>query len=166
MEKLIDIDWRTMFVPSSSILEIIIRGSLTYWFVFLYIRYVRRSSGQLNVTDVLLITLISDASQNAMAGSYESVTEGAALVGTLVGWDYVINWLGFRSVFFDRLANPEPVLLIKDGVLQRQNLRKQLITEDEFMGLLREEGVETVDEVKRCCLEGSGNLSVIPKHKS
>ena len=165
MEKLIDIDWRTMFVPSSSILEIIIRGSLTYWFVFLYIRFVRRSSGQLNVTDVLLITLISDASQNAMAGSYESVTEGVALVGTLVGWDYAINWMGLRSVFFNRLANPEPVPLIKDGVLQRQNLRKQLISEDEFMGLLREEGVETVDEVKRCCLEGSGNLSVIPKEK-
>ncbi|MBO0939915.1 DUF421 domain-containing protein [Fibrella sp. HMF5335] len=165
MEKLIDVDWRTMFVPSSSILEIIIRGSLTYWFVFLYIRFVRRSSGQLNVTDILLITLISDASQNAMAGSYESVTEGVALVGTLVGWDYVINWLGFRSVFFDRLGNPEPVLLIKNGVLQRDNLKRHLITEDEFMGLLREEGIETIDEVKQCYLEGSGNLSVIPKEK-
>ena len=165
MEKLFDVDWRTMFVPSSSILEIIIRGSLTYWFVFLYIRFVRRSSGQLNVTDILLITLISDASQNAMAGSYESVTEGVALVGTLVGWDYAINWLGYRSVFFDRLGNPEPVLLIKDGVLQRQNLKRQLITENEFMGLLRQEGIESVDDVKKCCLEGSGNLSVVPKEQ-
>lgn len=165
MEKILHVDWYAMFVPSSSILEIIIRGSLTYWFVFLYIRLVRRSSGQLNVTDILLITLISDASQNAMAGSYESVTEGVALVGTLVGWDYTINWLGYRSVFFDRLANPEPVLLIDDGVLQRANLKSQLITEQDFMGLLREQGVESVDEVKQCRLEGSGNLSVIPKNQ-
>ncbi|MBO0930474.1 DUF421 domain-containing protein [Fibrella aquatilis] len=165
MEKLFDVDWRTMFIPSSSILEIIIRGSLTYWFVFLFLRFFRRSSGQLNVTDILLITLISDASQNAMAGSYESVTEGVALVGTLVAWDYSINWLGYRSVFFDRLGNPDPVLLIKDGVLQRQNLKKQLITEDEFMGLLRQQSVESVEDVKRCFLEGSGNLSVILKEQ-
>lgn len=163
MEKLLDVDWDKMFIPSSSILEILIRGTLTYWIVFLYIRFFRRSSGQLNISDILLITLISDASQNAMAGTYESVTEGAALVGTLVGWDYFINWMGYRSVLFDRLSNPEPSLLVKDGVIQRQNLKRELITEDELMSLLRQEGVDDVAEVKKCFLEGSGQLSVIQK---
>ncbi|MBO0947411.1 DUF421 domain-containing protein [Fibrella forsythiae] len=163
MEKLIDVDWDKMFIPSSSILEILIRGSLTYWVVFLYMRFVRRSSGQLNITDILLITLISDASQNAMAGTYESVTEGAALVGTLVGWDYLINWLGFRSAFFGRLGNPEPTLLVKNGVIQKQNLKRELITEDELISLLRQQGIEDVADVKQCYLEGSGSLSVIQK---
>lgn len=91
MEKLIDIDWERMVVPSSSGLKILLRGTLAYWIVFLYMRFLRRSSGQLNISDSLLITLISDAARNAMAGTYESVTEGAALVGTLVGWAYFIN---------------------------------------------------------------------------
>ena len=163
MEKIIGINWADLFVPSSSVLEMMVRGSLTYWFVFLYIRFFRRSSGQLNITDILLITLISDAAQNAMAGTYESVTEGAALVGTLVGWDYFINWMGFRSPLFARLGNPDPVLLIRDGVVQKQNLRREMITEDELMSLLRQQGIDDADQVKLCNLEGSGSLSVIQK---
>jgi uncharacterized membrane protein YcaP (DUF421 family) len=163
MEKLVAIDWEKLLIPTSSVLEMVVRGTITYWFVFLYIRFVRRSSGQLNITDVLLITLISDAAQNSMAGTYESITEGAALVGTLVGWDFFINWMGFRSPLFDRLGNPEPTLLIKDGVLMKQSLRRELITEEELKGLLRQQGVEEISDVKRCFLEASGNISVIPK---
>ncbi len=163
MDKLIDINWASVFIPSSSVLEIMLRGSLTYWFVFLYMRFFRRSSGQLNITDILLITLISDAAQNAMAGTYESVTEGAVLVGTLVGWDYVINWLGFRYSLFERLGNPAPVLLVQDGVIQKQNLRRELISEDELLSLLRQQGIDEVTQVKQCNLEGSGSLSVIQK---
>lgn len=60
-QLLIDIDWDKMFVPSMSLLEIMIRGTLTYWFCFLYIRFFRRGAGQLSIGDLLLITLISDA---------------------------------------------------------------------------------------------------------
>lgn len=160
---LIPIDWQTMFVPGTSLLEIILRGTLTYWFWFLYLRFFRRSSGQLNISDVLLITLISDAAQNSMAGTYESVTEGAVLVGTLVIWDYVLNWLGYRSVWVNRLSSPEPALLIKDGLLQRQTMKRELLTEDELLSILRGQGIEDPTDVKRCYMEGSGNVSVIKK---
>ena len=163
MDKLLEVDWETMFIPSSSVAEMIVRGTITYWFCFLYIRFFRRGSGQLSISDVLLITLISDAAQNAMAGTYESVTEGAVLVGVLVFWDYALNWLGYRSIFFDRLSSPEPILLIKDGVLQKQTMKRELMTEDELRGLLRESGVDDPSDVKLCYLEGSGNLSVIEK---
>ncbi|HEY1066197.1 MAG TPA: YetF domain-containing protein, partial [Pirellulales bacterium] len=56
---------------------------------------------------------------------------------------------------------PAPTSLIRDGKLLRRNMRKELITKDELMALLREEGVEHVSEVKRCCMEVDGNLSVI-----
>lgn len=160
---LIDIDWENMFIPSVSLWEIIIRGTLTYWFCFLYIRFFRRGAGQLGIGDLLLITLISDASQNSMAADYESVTEGCLLVGVLVAWDYIINWLGFRSVIFSKLSDPPPVLLIKNGVTQRQNMKKELITSDELIGMLREQGVDKVEDVKTCYIEGSGNISVIKK---
>ena len=163
MDKLFDIDWHNMFSPTSSVLEIIVRGTLTYWFCYSYIRYFRRGPGQLSISDLLLITLISDASQNAMAGSYESVTEGFVLVGTLVFWDYAIDWLGYRSLFFKQIAGPDPVPLIIDGVLQRQNMKREILSEDELMGLLRENGVDDYKNVKTCCIEGSGNLSVIEK---
>ncbi|MBD2754484.1 DUF421 domain-containing protein [Spirosoma validum] len=158
---LVDVDWDKMFIPSMSLWEIIIRGSITYWFCFLYIRFFRRGAGQLGIADLLLITLISDAAQNSMAGEYDSITEGCLLVGVLVFWDYAINWLGFRSVFFSKIGEPDPVLLIKNGVMQRQNMKKELITSSELMSMLRQQGIEDVSEVKTCYIEGSGNISVI-----
>jgi uncharacterized membrane protein YcaP (DUF421 family) len=160
---LANIDWEKMFVPSMSLWEIIIRGTLTYWFCFLYIRFFRRGAGQLGIGDLLLITLISDAAQNAMAGEYTSITEGCLLVGVLVFWDYAINWLGFRSVFFSKIGEPDPVLLIKNGVLQRQNMKKELITTSELMGMLRQQGIDQLGNVKTCYIEGSGNISVVKK---
>ncbi|GAB3275506.1 DUF421 domain-containing protein [Larkinella harenae] len=163
MEKIIAINWHDIFVPSTSILEMIVRGTLTYWFIFLYLRFFRRGTGQLNLSDLLLITMISDAAQNAMAGPYESVTEGLFLVGTLVFWDYMIDWMGFRSVLLKKVAEPEPVLLVKNGILMRQNMKREMITEEELVSILREKGVEHYERVKVCYLEGSGNISVIEK---
>ncbi|WP_420147950.1 DUF421 domain-containing protein [Spirosoma sp.] len=160
---LVDIDWERMFVPGMSLWEVILRGTITYWFCFLYIRFFRRGAGQLGISDILLITLISDAAQSSMADEYHSITEGCLLVGVLVFWDFAINWLGFRSVFFSKIGEPDPVLLVKNGVMQRQNMKKELITTDELTGILREQGVNSLEEVKTCYIEGSGNISVIRK---
>lgn len=163
MDKLLEIDWDSVFSPSNSIAEILVRGTITYLAVFSYFRLFRRGTGQLNISDILLVTLVSDASQNAMAGTYESVTEGIALVGTLIFWDFVIDYLGYRSIFFNKISSPDPALLIKDGVLQRQTMKRELIGEEELMSILREKGVDKLANVKVCYLEGSGNVSVVPK---
>lgn len=66
--------------------ELLLRGSLMYWLLFLLFRFVlRRDTGSIAIADILLLVLIADASQNAMAGGYNTVAEGAVLVGTLVG---------------------------------------------------------------------------------
>ncbi|MFC5408458.1 DUF421 domain-containing protein [Larkinella bovis] len=163
MEKVFSVNWHSVFIPDTSVLEMIVRGTLTYWFVFLYLRFFRRGTGQLNLSDLLLITMISDAAQNSMAGPYESVTEGLVLVGTLVFWDYLLDWLGYRSLFFKKIAEPDPILLVKNGQLMRQNMKREMISEDELMGILRENGVEDYRTVRMCYLEGSGNISVIGK---
>ncbi|MBE9463448.1 DUF421 domain-containing protein [Dyadobacter subterraneus] len=162
-DKIFSVDWQTMWEPSSSVLEIILRGTITYWAIFLLLRFFRRGAGQLGVSDVLLIILIADAAQNSMAGEYKSVTEGIALIGTLVFWDFAIDWLGYHSLGFSKFAQPQPSLLIKDGKMQKDNLQKQLITEDDMFSILREQGIEDISEVKSCHLEGSGNISLIQK---
>lgn len=117
----------------------------------------------MGIADLLLVVLIADAAQNAMASEYKSVTEGAILVGTIAFWNYFLNWIGFKSPWFQSLLRPAPLLLIKDGQLLRRNLRQEMITKEELMGQLREQGVESVDEVKKCYLEGDGHISVITK---
>jgi uncharacterized membrane protein YcaP (DUF421 family) len=157
------IDWRSMFVPSIHVGEIFLRGSMIYLFVFLLFRIFRRQAGAIGISDLLVVVLIADASQNAMASEYKSITEGAILVGTIVFWDYFLDWLGYRSPYVRRLLRPAALLLIKDGVIQRKNMRQEMITDEELMAQLREQEVENVEEVKKCYLEGDGHITVIKK---
>ena len=161
MESLLQIDWKSVFVPTVSVLEIVVRGTFVYLLLFFVLRVLRREAGALGISDLLVVVLIADAAQNAMGSEYKSVTEGAVLVGTIVGWDYFLDWLGFRVPALRRLLRPAPLPLVKDGRLLRQNMRREMITTEEMMSLLREQGLGSLDEVRRCYLEGDGHISVI-----
>lgn len=163
MDKLFAVDWNSVFIPSVSILEIIIRGTLVYFICFIFLRLVRRGVGEIGITDILIIVMIADAAQNGMSSDYKSVTEALALIGTLIFWDYFLDYLGTKSKFFERLLSPPKLLLIKDGEMQRRNMHKELITKDELMSQLRLQGVEDFSEVKECYLEASGSISIIKK---
>lgn len=163
MDKLWQIDWPSVFFPSVSPLEICLRGTVVYFFLFVILRLLRREAGALGLSDLLMVVLIADAAQNAMSSNYKSITDGVILVGTIAFWDYLLDWLVHRFPLAQRLLRPTPLLLIKDGTLQRRNMRQELITEEELLGQLREHGVERAAEVKKCYLEADGRISVIKK---
>ena len=142
--------------------ELILRGSLIYWFLFLLLRFVlRRDSGSIGIADILMIVLIADAAQNGMAGEYKSVGEAFVLIGTIAGWNYWMDWMSFRFPRFARFTEAPPVILVRHGRLVKRNLRREMITEEELTSQLRQNGVEALNEVKRAMLEPDGNLSVI-----
>lgn len=154
-----------MFVPSLPLAEIFLRGTIVYLFIFFIMRVLRREAGEIGISDVLVVVLISDAAQNAMTHEYKSITEGMLLVATIVFWDYFLDWISYhtKSRFILRLLRPAPVLLIKEGRLQKKNLARELIEEEELLGQLRRNGVESVEEVKKCCLESDGRISVVKR---
>jgi uncharacterized membrane protein YcaP (DUF421 family) len=164
MNTLSQIDWKSVFVPSVHIAEIFLRGTMVYLFLLLVLRVLRRQAGAIGISDLLVIVLIADAAQNAMASEYKSITEGIILITTIAFWDYFLDWLGYRSPRIQRLIRPGPLLLIKNGQMQRRNMRQEIITEEELMGQLRKQGVECVEDVKKCYLEGDGQISVITRN--
>src|SRR6187551_137777 len=93
--------------------------------------------------------------------SCSSPTEGAVIVATIFAWNYVLDWLAYRSRFVYWLLHPPSLLLIRNGQIQFRNLRSQLITKDDLLERLREQGVESVARVKKCFLESDGRMSVI-----
>ncbi len=160
-EWLFKVNWHDVFVPQSSLLEIFIRGTLTYFALFLILRFTRRGAGAIGINDLLVIVLIADAAQNAMAGDYKSITEGVFLVLTIGVWDYALDWVGHKSPAMQRLLRPSALTLVENGKMNRRNMRQELITVEELMSQLRQQGIEDLKEVKRCCLEGDGEISVI-----
>lgn len=165
MLSFIQVDWDSVFVPSLSILEVILRGSLIYLFLFAVLRVLRRGAGAIGISDLLVIVLIADAAQNALGSEYRSVTEGVVLVLTIAGWDYLFDLLGYRIPALRPVLRPPALLLIKNGKLQKHNLRKEMISEEELLGELREQGVETIENVKYSFMESNGHISVVKKDK-
>lgn len=159
-----EIDWRELFVPEHPLAEIFLRGTITYVLLFLILRFLlKRQSGVIGIADLLVVVLIADAAQNAMANEYKSVTEGALLVLTIVFWNYFLDWLGFTFPALQRLVRPAPLLLIKDGQMLFRNMRQEMITAEELNSQLRQQGIENCTEVKKAYIEGDGRISIIKR---
>jgi uncharacterized membrane protein YcaP (DUF421 family) len=168
-------DWGEVFRLSVNPLELIVRGTLIYWFIFFIFRVLmRRSVGSVGMADVLLLVLIADAAQNAMADDYKSVTDGAILISTIVGWSLAFDWIAYRFPRLGKLVEPGPLPLVDRGRINRRNLREEFMSEDDLMAKLREQGVERLDEVRRATMEADGAVTVIrfdratpprPRHK-
>ncbi len=143
-------------------LELVLRGSVVYWFLFLLFRFVlRRDAGSMGIADILLLVLIADASQNAMAGGYETVTDGLVLVATIAGWNGLMDRLSFRYSRVRRFTEAPPLMLVRRGRILARNLRREYVSVPELMAALREHGVDKLEQVKMARMEADGRITVI-----
>jgi uncharacterized membrane protein YcaP (DUF421 family) len=150
--------------PDVSLLEIVFRGVVVYFSIFILLRVILkgRTSG-VTVSDLLVLVLIADAAQNAMAANYRSITAGIVLVATIVACSVIVDWLAVRYPAVRGLVHPERKPLVVDGRVLRKTLQDELMTEGELMSQIRLSGVEDLSEVKAAYLEGNGQVSVIKR---
>jgi len=154
--------WQALFQFGPDPHLLVLRGTAVYWGLFLLFRFLlRRDAGAMGIADILLLVLIADAAQNAMAGGYESVADGALLVLTIALWSWLMDWASWRFKAVRRLAGPTPLVLVRRGRLVRRNLREEHITVPELMAALREHGIAKLAEVKMARMESDGTISVI-----
>ena len=155
-------EWDTFFGITVQPAELILRGTLVYWFLFLIFRFVlRRDAGAVGIADLLLLVLLADAAQNAMSGGYTTVAEGAILLSTIIGWNWLIDWASFHSPAVARFTTPPAIVLVRHGRLLRRNLRREHLSDEELTGKLRQHGVERLGDVKLALMESDGEISVI-----
>ncbi|HVJ12955.1 MAG TPA: YetF domain-containing protein [Burkholderiales bacterium] len=157
-------DWGEIFGVSVSPWELIIRGTAMYLFLFVVFRVViRRRIGAVGMADILILVIIADAAQNGMSGEYRSVTEGAILIGTIIFWNVLIDWLNYRVPALQDWLEAPPMLLVRDGRILHRNMRHEFITEQELKSKLREKGVDDLSQVAQAHMESDGSVSVIKR---
>jgi uncharacterized membrane protein YcaP (DUF421 family) len=149
-------------VPDVSLFETVVRGIVVYFSILALLRFILRGrTSAVSVSDLLVLVLIADAAQNAMASQYHSITNGLVLVATIILCSFSVDWLAYRVPAVRRFVHPERKALVVDGRVVRTALREELITEEELHTQLRLNGVTDVTEVKAAYLEGNGEISVI-----
>lgn len=158
------VDWRALFTPDTPFLEIVVRGSVMYLALFFLLRVLlKRESGTTGMTDLLVIVLIADAAQNGMANDYTSLADGVVLVAVIIAWAYVLDAVAYRWRPAARLIRPNALVLVRDGRMQHRNMRRELVTEHELYGKLREQGVDDLADVREVRMESDGQFSVITR---
>ena len=102
----------------------------------------------------------------AIAKEFMSVPSVLIIIGTVLGWNYLLDWLAYRVPILRPYLREPPTSLVEDGRMLQRNLRREFITEEELMAELRKQGVRDVSEVKEACLEADGSVSVVRKNSA
>lgn len=154
--------WWPLFAPQLSWAEKILRPLIVYLFLLVAFRFSgKRELGQATLFDFLIVLLISNVVQNAMIGEDNSIGGAFAGVGTLLALSFGLNRLTARSRKARRLLEGSPTLLVHDGRILAEPMRKESVSRNDLLTALREQGIASVAEVRYAVLELDGQISVI-----
>jgi uncharacterized membrane protein YcaP (DUF421 family) len=159
-----EIDWPGLFVPGISMLESTLRCTVVYFVLIALFRILpRRTTGDVGMMDLLLVVLIAEAANSAMASDSMSLIDGVILVITLVGWNYVINKLTFAIPVLERLISQPPLPINENGRLLRRNMSTEQITIEELEHRLRRNGIADVKSVNTATVESDGHITFVER---
>lgn len=123
----------------------------------------KRNLAQFSTYDLVTVMAVANSVQNAMTAGKGSVLVGIVCASTLLALAYGMTKLFTRVPSSERLVLGEPVVLVNNGVLLRDRLRRERITIDELQAALRDHGLVRPEQASMVILEVDGSISVVPK---
>jgi uncharacterized membrane protein YcaP (DUF421 family) len=125
----------------------------------------KRQIGQMEPSEFVVTMLVANLASIPMQDGGIPLFSGLVPIVTVLGTELVLSALSMKSVPLRKLLCGKPVILIENGNILQQNLKKTRITLDELTGHLREKDVLDLQAVQFAILETNGNLSVFPYPK-
>ena len=124
----------------------------------------KRSLADTTPFDFVLLLIFSEALQSALVDDDNSLTASFVVIVTLMVLNIGMSLLKQRSHLIERLLEGAPIIVVEDGRMLRDRMRRARIDEADILSAARQsQGIETIDEIKRAVLERSGGISVIPR---
>lgn len=143
--------------------EIAYRSAIVYVAIVAGMRLTgTRQLGQMTPFDLVLVLLIANAVQNAMVGSDVTVLGGVVAAATLLAMNRVTAFATDRLPFFRRAIEGVPLLLLNDGKLIEEHIRRAGLTDELVLQSIREHGFASATDVKIAVLEIDGTISIVP----
>ena len=140
-----------------------IRTIILYLVLIAVIRLMgKRQIGEMEPAEFVVTMLVANLAAIPMQDGGIPLYSGVIPILTILGLELVLSWGSMRFTFLRRLLCGKPVILIDNGKILRQNLKKTRITLDELMELLRQKDILQIETVQFAILETNGNLSVFP----
>ena len=150
-----------MFELSVPWWELVLRSLIVYFALLFLLRITgKRQIGQLSPFDLILLLLISEAVQNSIVASDDSLIGGLIAVATLIAANYLVGLATFKSRRLERAVDGRPQVLIHEGKIFEDVMRESKMTRKELDTALRHEGFFEISKIKLAILETNGEISV------
>ncbi|HLR32574.1 MAG TPA: YetF domain-containing protein [Fodinibius sp.] len=146
-------------------MDLIIRATVIYLFILVIFRIAgKRALSQMTTFDFVLLLIVGEATQQALLTDDYSIIGAMLVIGTLVILDLLFARFSKRWEFFDKITNGVPVIIMKDGEPVENRMDQEAIEIDDILeSARRNQGLESLDQVKYAVLEKDGQISIIPK---
>ena len=125
----------------------------------------KRQVGQLEPTEFVVTMLVANLASIPMQDGGIPLFSGLLPILTVLGVELILSFLSMKSIRFRKLLCGKPVILIENGNIMQENLRKTRVTLDELTGHLRLKDILDLSRVQYAILETNGDLSVFPYPK-
>jgi uncharacterized membrane protein YcaP (DUF421 family) len=150
-----------MEIDVNELLYTALRASFVYVFLLVVVRLLgKREIGNTSAFDLIVALILGEVVDEIIYGDV-TILQGVIAIVVVAIWHLVNSWASFKSEIIDKITGASPTIVVKNGQIQRKNLAKERLNEDELLSELRLMGVEDVKEVKQATLEPNGKISVI-----
>lgn len=147
-------------------LDTIFSSAIIYVFIIVGLRMLgKKELGQLSVADLVFIMLISEVVGDVMRASDDSLASGLIGAATIMILNKLIEWWTYKSKKFSRFMEGAPVVLIRHGILNKKEMRKNKITLEDMEQTGRENGIGDISTIALAILEVDGKISILPDDK-
>jgi uncharacterized membrane protein YcaP (DUF421 family) len=153
-----------MFVLAVPVAEKMLRPVVVYVFLIVGLRIAgKRELAQLNPFDIVVLLTLSNTVQNAIIGEDNSVTGGLIGATTLLAVNYIVVRFLYTHETLDRIIEGDSDVLIENGALNMERLRKELVTRSELEAAAHRQGFASLDEIDRAILDPGATVSFFAK---
>ncbi|MBD8270877.1 DUF421 domain-containing protein [Pseudomonas fluorescens] len=123
----------------------------------------RRSLAELTTFDLVLLMVIGEATQQALLGDDFSLTNAVLVIVTLIAIDIGFSLIKQRSLWFSRLLDGGPTVVVEQGRVLHERLKRARLDEDDILEAARSaQGILEIRQIRFAILERNGKISVIP----
>ncbi|RYZ52000.1 MAG: DUF421 domain-containing protein [Sphingobacteriales bacterium] len=147
--------------PVEFLLEVLIRTILIYVAAIIAIRLLgKRMSGQISITEMAVMILMGAIIAPAAQIPERGILAGATILLCVLILNRAVNFLGIRKPKLEKLTQGNLSMLVKDGMLQQEEMRKTNIPNQQLFAELRAKKLYNLGMVKRVYLEAGGQFSI------
>ena len=146
-------------------INIILKTIILYLLIILAYRIMgKKEVGQLSIIDLIVSILIAELAAIAIEQYESSILVSIIPMACLVIIEVLFSYISLKSPKWRKMIDGSPIIIIKEGKINFEQMRKLRYSLDDLISQLREQGIKSIEEVNYAVLENNGKLSVFDKN--